>query len=421
MRLMVLTPYLPHRRVGHGGGTAVRDLVTWLARRHEVRLVSLVRPGERDLVSEVEALGASVAALPFSDAGARGLDRLQLAAGRAVSRVRSLASGYPHYVEKYWSASLSRRVLAAVAEFQPDAVQVEYLQLALFCRDLFRDRERTGRPGPRLILNSHELGSVPRERRAAAASSGFRRRLALAEAARWRGLQIDATTWADRTLCVTPEDHRLYAAMGGRNLVTMPLGMDCEAIVPEWDPGDPETFLFVGSFGHRPNTLAAAFLVDTVWPRVAAARPHARLVLAGRGSRSFLAAHRPGCDWNARGIEAVGFVDDLAPLFRACRLFVAPLPEGGGIKIKILEAMARGVPVVTSPVGAEGIAHGDDLLVISPCDAGFAEAVLAAAADPEGCRNRARAARLHIEREFSWESITDRLARLYAGLPPRSA
>ena len=63
MRIMVLTPYLPHRRVGHGGGTAVRDLVTWLARRHEVRLVSLVRPGELGLVPEVEALGAPVVAL----------------------------------------------------------------------------------------------------------------------------------------------------------------------------------------------------------------------------------------------------------------------------------------------------------------------------------------------------------------------
>ncbi len=421
MRIMVLTPYLPHRRVGHGGGTAVRDLVTWLARRHEVRLVSLVRPGELGLVPEVEALGAPVVALPFSDAGARGRERLGLAAGRAASRVRALASGYPHYVEKYWSPSLSRRIRAAVAEFQPDAVQIEYLQMSLFSRDLFRARECAGRPGPRLILNSHELGSVPRERRAAAATSGFGRRLALAEAARWRKLQVDATAWADHTLCVTPEDHRLYAAMGGRNLVTMPLGMDCEAIVPDWNPGPPERFLFVGSFGHRPNTLAAAFLVDTVWPRVAAARPQAQLVLAGRGSRSFLEAHRPGCDWNGRGIEAVGFVDDLAPLFRACRLFVAPLPEGGGIKIKILEAMARGVPVVTSPVGAEGIAQGGDLLVISPCDGSFGEAVVAAAADPEGCRRRAQAARRHIEREFSWESITDRLARLYAGAPPHSA
>ena len=89
-------------------------------------------------------------------------------------------------MEKYWSPSLSRRIRAAVAEFQPDAVQIEYLQMSLFSRDLFRARECAGRPGPRLILNSHELGSVPRERRAAAATSGFGRRLALAEAARWR-------------------------------------------------------------------------------------------------------------------------------------------------------------------------------------------------------------------------------------------
>ena len=113
MKILVLSPYLPHRRVGHGGGTAVRDLVTWLARDHQVSLAAMVRPYEQDLVSEVEALGVKVLGLPFLDDRAAGADRLALAAARGRAWVRSVLSGHPLYVEKYWSLGHSRRILEA--------------------------------------------------------------------------------------------------------------------------------------------------------------------------------------------------------------------------------------------------------------------------------------------------------------------
>jgi len=258
---------------------------------------------------------------------------------------------------------------------------------------------------------------VTRERRAARTANPVTRFLARREAAAWRRLQVDASHWADTTLCVTPEDHALYRAMGGRNLVTVPLGMDLTALAADWRPhavGGRETFLFVGSFAHRPNQLAAAFLVDRVWPEVAAARPGATLVLAGRGSDDFLASRGAPARWTAQRVRGLGFVDDLTAHFRSCRLFVAPLPEGGGIKIKILEAMARGVPVVTTPVGAEGISGPDDgILTVADCDETFAEAVLRDAADLAGCRDRAAAARELMEMRFSWAAITERLVALY--------
>lgn len=413
MKIMVVTPYLPHRRVGHGGGTAVRDLVTWLARRHEVLLASLLRPGEDDLVGEVAELGARVSTLPFRDATVRGPGRALLYLDRLRAALRSRRSGYPLYVEKYASTAADRWLAGLVREFAPDAVQIEYLQLALLCRGL-RER-RGGDRAPRLVLNSHELGSLPRERRAAAATGGDRRR-ALTEADAWRRLQVDASTWADRTLCVTEQDRELYAAMGGRDLVTVPLGMDTEALVPVWDPpaADPGEHLFVGSFQHRPNRLAAAALVKEIWPAVRRRLPGAGLVLAGRGSRRFLAGFDG--DPAADGIRALGFVEDLTDLFRRCRLFLAPLPEGGGIKIKILEAMARGIPVVTTPVGAEGIADvDDDVLSIAEPGVDFADKVCEAAAWPDRGRDRAARARARIEEHFSWEAIASRLTEIYQG------
>jgi glycosyltransferase involved in cell wall biosynthesis len=417
MKVLILTPYLPHRRVGHGGGTAVRDLVAWLAKKHEVRVAALVRPGEGTLLGEVEELGVSVAPVPFLDNRAEGLDRLALMAGRTASWFRSLRSGYPWFVEKYWSPELSRKVLAVAEEFSPDAVQVEYLQLALLGRDLQRWRNQRTESPVRLVLNSHELGSVPRERRAARTANPLAAAAARHEARAWRNFQVDASGWFDRTLCVTPEDQYLYSKMGGRNLVTVPLGMDLDHLRPDWSPADTAPrFLFVGSFNHRPNRLAAAFLVDTVWPDLSSAFPRSRLILAGRGSRAFLRRRAGLASWKDRGVDALGFVDDLTALFRECHLFVAPLPEGGGIKIKILEAMARGIPVVTTPVGAEGICTpGDEAMVIAPCDDQFAPACLEAVRNPEAGRDRARRARKLMEDRFSWAGITARLTAIYAG------
>jgi len=416
---MVLTPYLPHRRVGHGGGTAVRDLVTSLARKHTVLVVALMRPGEESLLSEVAELGVQVTGLHFLDHTAQGADRANLIGQRLTTGLRSMVTGYPPYVEKYFDRPLARQIRQAVVDFQPDAIQIEYLQMASYCRDLRRWRDEKGTQQPRLILNSHELGSLPRERRAARATNPLIRWRFQAEANAWRRLQVAATEWADHTLCVTPEDHVLYQAMGGHNLVTVPLGMDLDLVTTDWQPGavdGRETHLFVGSFGHRPNVLAAEFLLDRVWPAVVAQRPAATLVLAGRGSDEFLAARLPREKWASEQVQALGFVDDLSPHFRNCRLFVAPLPEGGGIKIKILEAMARGIPVVTTPVGAEGITdEADGAITIAPCDDSFATAVINDAADLDGCRLRTARARTLIEKRFSWEAITDRLAELYVG------
>ncbi len=414
MKILVLTPYLPHRRVGHGGGVAVRDLLSWLARRHEVTAACLVRPGEAGLVGEVAELGVAVEPLPFADRRASGRERASLYWRRTGAAARAARSGFPVYVEKYWSADLSRRVADVVARVRPDAVQVEYLQMSLYCRDL-----RLGRQGalPRLVLNTHELGSVPRERRAGLARGPVARSWAGVEAARWRRLQVAACGWADRTLCVTPEDRALLEAMGGVRLATVPLGIDLEAIRPDWSPpAGPRRYLFVGSFAHAPNRSGMRLLLDEVWPRVRGAQPDARLEIVGRGWETMLAERGGSAAADAQGVTATGYVDDLAPVFRCCHVFAAPLTEGGGIKIKVLEALARGVPVVTTHVGAEGIApEGGNALLLAPADAGFAEAMLRLATDAGLAGRLARGGRELMEERFGWEAITGRLSRIYAG------
>ncbi len=417
MRILVLSPYLPHSDVGHGGGTAVRGLLTYLARHHDVTLASFLRPGEDDLVPEVEALGVQVASLPFLDQQARGMSRLGLLAARAWAAGRSLVSRYPYYVEKYWQPRLSHDLLSLTSRIRPDAIQIEYLQLALYVRDLQRWREARQQANgttarPRLVLNSHELGSVPRRRRAAGTGRGWRRALYSAEAGAWERLQRDATLWADTTLCVTAQDRELLQQLGGRRCRTVPLGIDTDAVQPIWQPSKPLRLLFVGSFAHQPNRTAVKFLVDKIWPQIAQYPEFGQILVAGRGSRAFLGT----LGIVPAGIQALGFVADLTHLYRDCQLFVAPLTEGGGIKIKILEAMAHGIPVVTTPIGAEGIVDpAEEALWIAEPDTSFAESMIRALQEPAESRRRAARARVIIEQRFSWSAITRMLTSIYEG------
>ncbi|MFO7653800.1 MAG: glycosyltransferase family 4 protein [Candidatus Krumholzibacteriia bacterium] len=424
MRVVVLTPYLPHREVGHGGGAAVRDLVSHLARLHTVRLISLVRPGEGRRLDDVRALGVDLAPIPFADRTVSRRAWAGFAADRLGAALRAWRSGYPVYAEKYWSRELSRQVQAAVADFAPDAVQVEYLQLALLVRDLRASRNfRSGSKGrPLLVLDTHEIGSVPRRRRAAGARGCARRRLEV-EARRWERLELAATGWADVTLCVTDADRRRLETLGGENVVTVPLGMDIERIVPHHSAGSGRRFLFLGSFAHRPNRVAAELLVADIWPRVAAELPEAELVLAGRGSRRFLAGLSDDRRRRAPRVRALGFVEDLAGLCGGSLALVAPLHEGGGIKIKVLEAMAQGLPVVTTTIGAEGIADpADDAAWILPWSTGapgetdaasFADAMREVWRDPREARRRADNARRLVEERFSWSAIVRALTGIY--------
>jgi glycosyltransferase involved in cell wall biosynthesis len=115
----------------------------------------------------------------------------------------------------------------------------------------------------------------------------------------------------------------------------------------------------------------------------------------------------------------LGYVDDLGALFRSCLALVAPLTEGGGIKIKILEAMARGLPVITTPIGAEGIvAAADGAAWIVPADETFAGAMLEVWRSDGKAQRRAVRARRLIEARFSWAAIVKRLDAIYRE-PPR--
>ena len=154
--------------------------------------------------------------------------------------------------------------------------------------------------------------------------------------------------------------------------------------------------LFVGGFPHTPNVDAALFLATEVMPRIWKERPAARLLLVGYAPPPEVVALA------GERIVVTGQVADLAPWVARSRLLLAPLRYGAGVKGKVVEALRMGLPVVTTPIGAEGIgiSPGVDALVHDSADA-LAQAALSLMRDPARCAELSRAGASLVSRRFS--------------------
>lgn len=170
---------------------------------------------------------------------------------------------------------------------------------------------------------------------------------------------------------------------------------------------------FIGGYAHEPNVDAARFLIESVMPEVAALGPAIRCLLVGSalpGRLRTLAALRPG-------IEAVGQVDDLATVFDKVRLTVAPLAYGAGVKGKVLESLAAGVPCVCTSAAAEGIALPMPLAgLVADTPAGLARSI-ATLHEDAGLHQACAEAGLAYAAAWLSEAQVDAAMRVAAGLP----
>jgi len=175
---------------------------------------------------------------------------------------------------------------------------------------------------------------------------------------------------------------------------------------------EPLTMLFVGSFRHEPNRVAVDWFVRHVLPLILQQQPAARLVIAGSDPPP---PHVYG--GSSASLEMLGYVDDVREPLARYALFVCPVLSGSGVRVKLLEAFAAGIPVVSTFVGAEGLARKDgEFCALADHPAVFAGRVLALFEDTEAAAAMARRARAEVESNWDMAILTGRLAESYRRL-----
>jgi polysaccharide biosynthesis protein PslH len=238
------------------------------------------------------------------------------------------------------------------------------------------------------------------------------RSIARLDIARTRRFEAKAPFLFDRTLVTSRADADAFVRLAGNEAQTrldvLPNGVDTDHFRPEAS-ADGDAVVFTGKLSYHANAAAVLRLVRRIMPLVWARRPALPVIIAGKDPPQSIRE----LSGDPR-VTVTGFVADLRPVFAQAALAACPLVYGAGIQNKVLEAMACGVPVVTTPAAASALAAvpGRDLLV-GDSDDQFAEAMSRFLDDSKSRRDVGLSGRAYVERQHQWRRLAERLTDVY--------
>ena len=222
-----------------------------------------------------------------------------------------------------------------------------------------------------------------------------------------RRLERRAVESVAGVLAVSEPERRHFEPLARGRVSLVPNGVDCERwLAREQLPAEP-SMLFTGSLNYSANQDAAGYLIERILPEVS--HSDASLTIVGGEPPERL---REQAERSPVRVELAGLVKDTAPMFERSRFMVVPLRFGAGTPLKVLEALARGVPVLSTSIGCQGfeLSDGHDVLIADGPEP-FAAAIDRLCADDELCKSLARNGRAIAERVYDWRRIGDELER----------
>lgn len=400
--LLVLTPAFPYPPAT-GGDIRVFHLLRRLARSFQVHLLSMYEGPAQPLI---EATG--IAHVHSLDARTRG--SLAWKARQQINFWRYS----PHGISLDVDPSYARTLKRIVATVDLDAVLIEHLYMLQYAH--------CARPVP-IFFSAPDVESVKFSRWYAGEPLSLKRRLLhRAQLAVIRSYESRLARRTCAVFAVSEIERDLLQRMnnGRGRFVVASNGVDLDQFElrkPDSFNGPPR-LLFMGTMFYRPNYTAARELVNEIFPLVRKEIPDAECHLIGKtDSGDYSALHAPN-----RGVHMHGFVDDIRPWLLESQVSVVPVRVGSGTRIKILEAMATGTPVVSTTLGAEGLSCVDgEHVSIADTAAGMADAIVHLLRDRGACVRMGAAGRRLVEERYSWDAsakvIQDEILRVIA--PPR--
>lgn len=399
MRILWIADYLPYPLIS-GDRIRIFNTLKRVAIQHEVYLAAMLeKPEDIEGVPHLSRFCARVETASFKQHSR--LKKLPGLIGYALA-------GKPPELRLLYSEELVKKIknLAATTEF--DIVQIEHARMGLYLETLPPDKKRKS-----LLMfhnfTSQQYGRVSQvERRW---DRKFRNWLNSVAMGYWEPRYAGNF---DRCLTVSESDRKLLLASNPHLCVdVIPNGVDTEKFQPLPLPsGDiPPLLLFLGNMGYPPCVDASLYFCKEIFPLIRQSKDTAEFWIVGRDPRPEV------LEMNGDRVHVTGRVDDVIPYYQKCPICVVPLRAGGGTRLKILEAMALGRPVVSTTIGCEGlnVVDGEHLL-IADTPAAFAEQTVRLLYDRKLYQHLALNARHLVERQYGWDGITTKLLDIYTDM-----
>jgi sugar transferase (PEP-CTERM/EpsH1 system associated) len=392
MRILFLSPRLCLPLLT---GARIREyyLARALAQRADVTYVSFIQPGFPEPTADELGFFSEVFLVPL-------LGRYSV---RKI--LRGLTGRQPLSVLNYTTDEMKSVVTAIAARNRYDLVHVDSCHMVEYVGLI----EMLWQNPARAVYDWHNIESELMRRYAANASSFPKKLYANLTAKRLAGLEKRILgTGFGHIVCSPREKEDLLAIAPSARITVIENGVDTERFAPAAETVSRQRLVYVGAMDFHANIDAACWFTRQAWPEIRRRFPEWRLSLIGSNPAPPVRelAREPN-------VEVTGTVPDVAPYYRDAVAAIVPLRTGGGTRLKILEAMAAGVPVVSSRQGAEGLAvsPGQDIEIVD--EGGWLPALTAIATDPGLWSARSQAGLALVRAQYDWRRLGERLYEEY--------
>jgi len=401
-----LVPYPPK------GGVLQRsyNLLRELAHGNTVDLISFVQKPMMEMVyPEGAAAGEQEAYQALSEI-CRHVTFIDLPCddmrfGRQYIALKSLFSPLPYSINWMKSDSYSNEIRKYTADTDYDLIHVDTIGLASYRQSL---------SDASFVLDHHNIESHMMLRRAQTELNPLKRFYYYQEGAKLRRFEQRICSEFDLHItCSDLDSDRLHALIPDINVLEIPNGVDLEYFKPDISAEEPCRLIFVGALSWYPNREAVLFIANKLWPRLKSEIPNVSIDIVG--------ANPPEKLTELSAVDSAfrvhGFVNDVRPYLDRASIYVCPISDGGGTKLKMLDAFAMQLPVVAHPASCEGLETipGEHLVLAEHTD-DFVSAIKDLVNDKERRRNLGLQARQLVESKFSFSAIGCTMRQAYSNI-----
>jgi polysaccharide biosynthesis protein PslH len=364
------------------------QMIRALGARHRLALVSLRSEDEAPISPEVVERCERTEELWRREPGAsrrsRGLQRAR--------EVRAGLAGLPAWALLLRSKRIAQRLAQVAEAFRPEVVQLENEVMAQYLPALASSSAAR-------VLVVYEPGTAAALERWRSAQ-GCRRGLRRLDLRAWREFEREALHQVDAAVVFTERDRRTLAPLApAASIFTVPLGTDLPARPLDPVGAEPPSVVFVGNFTHPPNVESATILLTEIVPLVRRTVP---------GLQVFVVGPRPPVELRRladAGTFVTGAVEAVEPYLARASVVVAPVWSGGGMRVKVLEALAAGKALVATPLALEGLeVDAGEHVAVASTTSEFAHAIVALVEDRERRARIAVNGRRWALANLAWET-----------------
>lgn len=316
----------------------------------------------------------------------------------------NLFSSRSYFVSRFYFKEFAEALTEVLKSTSFDVIHVEGLFMAPYI-PLMRKHSKA-----KIALRAHNVEYMIWERHLRNERSPLKRAYLGLQTKRLKKFELEAIQQFDMIVTITDVDKNVFEKLGYRRpMVTCITGVDTKAYAEKKDQiTKPKTIFHFASMDWMPNQEAVDWFMEKCWPEIHRSVPDAKLVLAGRYMpQRYL-------QLNSQNVEVIEKVADSKTFYNEHEIMLVPLLSGSGLRIKIIEGMAFGKPIVSTSVGAEGIAvsSGKNIMIADTPEE-FSKAVIALLDDPEERMKVGQGAQLFAEENFDNKKVVERLISFY--------